>query len=97
MSDKAAQQNILSVLKSVLSMQSMGGHSVSEQLMAAGATEEDVKKIRKTMAYTVLQLEAGTTPPNQAKRRTTSRVMLWDQTTSSPQTKSYLVAATWAS
>ena len=43
MSDKAAQQTILSVFKSVLSMQSMECHSVSGQLMAAGATEEDVK------------------------------------------------------
>ena len=33
--------------KSVLSMQSMGCHSVAEQLLAAGATDEDVKKKKK--------------------------------------------------
>ena len=61
-SDQAAKQNILSVCKSVLSMQSMGCHSVSEQVMAAGATDEDVKKISQITAQTVRQLEAGTTP-----------------------------------
>ena len=39
-SDQAAQQTVLSVFKSVVSMQSMGCYGVSEQLMAAGATEE---------------------------------------------------------
>ena len=43
--DQVAQHTVLSVFKSVLSMQSMGCHGVSEQLMAAGATEEDVRKI----------------------------------------------------
>ena len=43
--DPDAQQTILSVFKSVLSMQNMGCHSVAEQLMAAGATDEEVKKI----------------------------------------------------
>ena len=43
--DSDAQQTILSVFKSVLSMQNMGCHSVAEQLMAAGATDEEVKKI----------------------------------------------------
>ena len=61
--DKAAQQTIFSVFKSVLSMQSMGRHSASEQLMAAGATEEDVKKVSQIMAHTVRQLEAGTARP----------------------------------
>ena len=58
-----AQQTILSVFESVLSMQIIGCHSVSEQLMAAGATDEDVKKISQIMAHTVRQLEAGNTPP----------------------------------
>ena len=62
-SDEAAQQTILSVFFSVLSMKSMGCHSVSEQLMAAGATDEDVKKISQIMALTVWQLEAGNAPP----------------------------------
>ena len=43
-SDQVAQHTVLSSFKSVLSMQSMGCHGVSEQLMAAGATEEDVQK-----------------------------------------------------
>ena len=38
-SDQVAQHTVLSVFKSVLSMQSMGCHGVSEQLIAAGATE----------------------------------------------------------
>ena len=54
---------VATVFKSVLSMQSMMCHSVSEQLMWAGATEEDVKKIRQIMAHTVRQPEAGTKPP----------------------------------
>ena len=57
-SDKAAKQTILSVL----SMQNVGCHSVSEQLMAAGATEEDVKKISHIMAQTV-----KSTPTNTAR------------------------------
>ena len=52
-SDKVAQHTVLSVFKSVLSMQSVGCHGVSEQLMAAGATEEEVKKISHVMAQTV--------------------------------------------
>ena len=51
-SDQVAQHTILSVFKSVLSMQSMGCHGVLEQLMAAGATEEDVKKISQVSADT---------------------------------------------
>ena len=62
-SDQAAQQTVLSVIKSALSMQSMGCHGVSEQLMAAGATDENVKKISQIMALTVRQLEAGSMPP----------------------------------
>ena len=61
--DPDAQQTILSVFKSVLSMQSMVCHSVAEQLMAAGATDEDVKKISQTMAQTVRQLEVGSPEP----------------------------------
>ena len=60
---KAAQQTILQVLNSVLSMQSMWCHRVSEQLMAAGATDQDIMKISQVMAQTVRQLEAGNTPP----------------------------------
>ena len=39
MSDKAGQQTILSVFKSVLAMQSRGCNTLSELLTAAGATE----------------------------------------------------------
>ena len=62
-SDQAAQHTVLSVFKSVLSMQSVGRHGVSEQLMAAGPTEEDVKKISQVMAQTVRTLEAGIATP----------------------------------
>ena len=44
-SDKAAQQTILSVIKSVLAMQSIDCNSVSEQLMTAWATEKEVQKV----------------------------------------------------
>ena len=62
-SDQVAQHTVLSVFKSVLSMQSMGCHCVSERLMAAGATEEDVKKISQVMAQTVRTLETGIATP----------------------------------
>ena len=62
-SDQAAQQTVLSVFKSVLSMQSVECHSVSEQLVAAGATEEDVKKISQVMALTVRTLETRIATP----------------------------------
>ena len=62
-SDQVAQHTILSVFKSVLSMQSMGCHGVSEQLMAAGATEEDVQKISQVVAQTVRTLETGIANP----------------------------------
>ena len=42
---------------------SMGCHGVSEPLMAAGATEEDVKKISQVMAQTVRRLESGIVTP----------------------------------
>ena len=58
-----AQQTILSVFKSVLSMQNMGCHSVAEQLMAAVATDEEVKKISQVMAQTVRKLEGGSNIP----------------------------------
>ena len=61
--DPDAQQTILSVFKSVLSMQNMGCHSVAEQLMAAGATDEEVKKISQIMAQTVRKLEGGSNSP----------------------------------
>ena len=61
--DSDAQQTILSVFKSVLSMQNMGCHSVAEQLMAAGATDEEVKKISQIMAQTVGKLEGGSNIP----------------------------------
>ena len=48
--DPDARQTILSVFKSILSMQSMVCHSVAEQLMAVGATDEEVKKISQIMA-----------------------------------------------
>ena len=42
----------------------MGCHSVAEQLMAAGATDEEVKKISQIMmAQTVRKLEGGSTIP----------------------------------
>ena len=44
-------------------MQSMGCHGVSEQLMAAGATEDDVKKISQVMAQTVRKLETRNAAP----------------------------------
>ena len=65
-SDQAAQHTVLSVFKSVLSMQSMGCHGVSEQLMAAGATEEEVKKISQVMAQTVRTLDTGIANPEPA-------------------------------
>ena len=61
--DPDAQQTILSVFKSVLSMKNMRCHSVAEQLMAAGATDEEVKKISQIMAQTVRKLEGGSTIP----------------------------------
>ena len=47
--DKAAQETIFSVFMSTLALQSK---VVSEQLMAAGATEEDVKKDSQIVAHT---------------------------------------------
>ena len=44
-------------------MQSMECHGFSEQLIAAGATEEDVKKISLVMAQTVRTLETGIATP----------------------------------
>ena len=61
--DQDAKQTILFVFRSVLSMQSMECHSVSEQLMAAGATHEDVKKINQIMAQPVRQRETGSALP----------------------------------
>ena len=72
-SDQAAKQTVFSVFKSVLSMQSMECHGVSEQLMAAAATEEDVKKISQVMAQTVRKLETGNADPEPCPRRTAFR------------------------
>ena len=44
-------------------MQNMGRHSVAEQLMAAGATDQEVKKISQIMAQKVRKLEGGSTIP----------------------------------
>ena len=44
-------------------MQRMGCHGVSEQLTAAGATEEDVKKISQVMSQTVRTLVTGIATP----------------------------------
>ena len=41
----------------------MGCHGASEQPMAAGATEEDVKNISQVMAQTVRTLETGIATP----------------------------------
>ena len=82
MSDKAGQQTILSVSKSVLAMQSKGCSSVSEQLTAAGATEEDVKKVSPMVAHTVRQLEAQTTllePGPEARRHPCEEVSTDDE------------------
>ena len=49
--DPDAQQTILSVFTSVLSMQNMGWHSVAEQLVEAGTTDEEVKKMCQIMAH----------------------------------------------
>ena len=62
-SDQAAQHTVFSLFKSVLSMQNMECHGVSEQLMATCATEEDVKKISQVMAQTVRTLETGIATP----------------------------------
>ena len=61
--DAEAQQTILSVFKSVLSMQNMGCYSVAEQPKTAGATDENVKKISQIMAQTVQKLESGNNTP----------------------------------
>ena len=61
--DQVAQHTVLSVFKSVLSMESMECHGVSEQLRAAGATEEDVKKFSQVMAQTVRTLETRIATP----------------------------------
>ena len=89
-SDQVAQHTVLSVFKSVLSMQSIGCHGVSEQLMAAGATEEDVHKISQVMAQT---LETGSRILNLAPRRTASRAKWWARMRSSPMDYAHPVSA----
>ena len=66
--DPDAQQTILSVFKSVLSVQNMRCHSVAEHLMAAGATDEEVKKISQIMAQTVRKLEMEVLSQNQVSK-----------------------------
>ena len=44
-------------------MLSVGCHGVSEQLMAAGATEDDVKQISQVVAQTVRKLETVNAAP----------------------------------
>ena len=57
-SDKAAQQTILSVFTSILGKHKKSCNSVSEQLIAAGASEEEeVKKVSQNIAHTVRLLE----------------------------------------
>ena len=46
-----------------LSMQNMRCHSVAEQLMAAGATDEEVKNISQIVAQTARKLDGGSTLP----------------------------------
>ena len=82
-SDKGAQQTILSVIKSVLAMQSKDCNSVSEQLMAAGRSEEEVQNVSKIMAHTVRQLEAESSPPEPGPEARSLRAKKCRQTTSS--------------
>ena len=72
-SDQVAQHTVLSVFKSVLSMQSMGCHGVSEQLVAAGAKEEDVKKISRLWHRQCGHWRQGSLILNLDLRRTASR------------------------
>ena len=68
-SDQAAQQTVLSVFKSVLSVQSMGCHGVFETAQGGLArTEEDVEKISQVMAHTVRKLETGNEAPERGPK-----------------------------
>ena len=93
--DPDAQQTILSVFKSVLSMQNMGCHSVAEQLMAAGATDEEVKKTSQIMAQTVRKLEGGSTIPEPGIEvpKPACDVVVWTQSS----LRAYLDSAAWIS
>ena len=93
--DSDAQQTILSVFKAVLSMQIMGCHNVAEQLMAAGATDEDVKKISQIMARTVRKLEGGSNIPEPGIEmpKPACEVVVWTQSFF----HAYLDTAAWIS
>ena len=92
-SDQAARQTVLSVFKSVLSVQSMGCHGVWEQLMAAGATEKDVKKISQVRQCG--NWKQGTRPLNLVPRRIVSRAKWCARTKSSPMEYPHLYSAKW--
>ena len=54
-----------------------GVHSVAEQLMAAGATDEEVKKTSQIMAQTVRKLEGESTIPEPGSKCPNRRVVWW--------------------
>ena len=86
----SSRTNHSPLFKSVLSMQNVECHSVSEQLMAAGATDGDVKKISQIMAQTVRPPEPGLEAHSlRAKWR------VWMK--SSPLASAYLDSAKWTS
>ena len=93
-SDQAAQHTVLSVFKSVHSMQSMGCHGVSEQLMAAGATEEDVKQ-PGCGTDTVRTLETGIATPEPGPEAHSLRAKWWARMKSSPMEYANLDSAKW--
>ena len=94
--DQAAQRTILSVSKSALSMHCMGCHSVSE-LMAAGATDEDVRKSARLWHKQCGNWKQGGCLPNQDSRLTVSRARWWVRVKSSPLASAYLDSAKWTS
>ena len=61
LADRAEQQTVLSVFQSVLNMQNHGCRSGSQQLMAAGESEDDVTHVNHIMALTVQKLETEAT------------------------------------
>ena len=91
--DPDAQQTILSVFKSVLSMQSMGCHSVAEQLMAAGATDEEVRTSVRSWHKQCGNWRVGVLSQNQGSKLSNLRAMWWYWTQRSP--RAYLVSAAW--
>ena len=94
--DPDAQQTILSVFKSVLSTHNMWCHSVAEQLMAAGATDEEVNKISQIMAQNSSETwRVDVLSQNQGSKCPNLRVMWWYWTQSS--LRAYLDSAAWMS